>query len=59
MRESMHRRPYKGGAECDAFSRFGRRYMKWLDNPGVSANIKAKYNRRARREARMTIKEDA
>jgi hypothetical protein len=53
MIESMHRRPRKGGAEYDAFSRFGKKYYRW--HPGERAAIKARHNRRVRHQVHQAL----
>lgn len=44
-------RPRVGGAEVDAFSRFGRKYLKW--GHSERAKIKRTVRRRERRAERM------
>ena len=43
-----------GGDEHDAFSRW-RRWLCYLSRPGVVRAIKAKHNRRARRQAKEEL----
>lgn len=51
-----HREELKGGFEWDAFTGW-RRVHNW--NPGVRRYIKARFNRRVRREAKEVTKKDA
>jgi hypothetical protein len=47
--------PMKGGDEYDAFTT-GRQFYHW--KPGQLASIKAKFNRRERRETRTRIRKN-
>ena len=48
----MSRRIRKGGFEQDAFSAWGRKYLCYLQRPGVRKAAKRKANRRERREGK-------
>ncbi len=52
----MNRLPAKSGAEQDATSRTARRYLCYLQRPGVTASIKRGIRRRERHEARRELK---
>lgn len=39
--------PRRGGDENDAFSKFGKKFLKW--QAGVRATIKKRYNKRVRK----------
>lgn len=53
----MERRARKTAFEQDAFSRFGRRYLAYLDRAGVRRAAKRQVNRRSRRQARADVRE--
>lgn len=57
MQESMYRRVRKNGDEQDAFSPLARRHLASLQRAGVVAKTKARYARRARRDARRTVQD--
>jgi hypothetical protein len=42
----------KSGFEQDAFSRWGRKYLCYIQRPGVRKSAKRQANRRERREAK-------
>lgn len=50
-----HREPLKNGTEWDAFTGW-RRFLRW--KRGVLRQIKTKFNRRIRREAKRVLRED-
>lgn len=56
---SMGRRRSKTAAEHDAYSRFGRRYLCYLQRAGARSSIKRMSRRRERHEARRAIREAA
>jgi hypothetical protein len=56
---SMGHRQRRTGAEWDAFSRFGRKYLAYLQRAGVRSSIKRDARRRDRHEARDAIRRSA
>lgn len=48
-----HREKMSGGDEFDCLSRKARRVHICLKRPGVCKSIKAKFNRRVRKNARL------
>lgn len=56
---SMDRRRRATGAENDAYSRFGRRYLGYLQRAGARSSIKRMSRRRERHEARHAVREAA
>lgn len=52
---SMGHRQRLTASEWDAFSRWGRRYLAYLQRPGVRASIKRGARRRERHEARRAL----
>lgn len=50
-RPSMGRRATLDGDEYDATSRWGRRYLCYLQRPGVRSGIKRRARRRERHDA--------
>lgn len=55
----MGRRPARDADEVDAVSRWGRRYLCYIQRPGVRSAIKRRVRRRERREGRATIRKGA
>jgi len=55
----MGRRQRKTGAEWDAYSRWGRKYLCYLQRAGARSSIKRMSRRRERHEARHAIRESA
>ncbi|QGZ17342.1 hypothetical protein SEA_POWERPUFF_44 [Arthrobacter phage Powerpuff] len=55
-RSTMGRRPARDADEVDAVSRWGRRYLCYIQRPGVRSAIKRRVRRRERREGRATIR---
>lgn len=53
-RESMHRRPCRGGTEVDTFSKSSQAALAW--RPGERAATKARHNRRTRRSTRRELR---
>ena len=51
------RRPRKGGFEQDAFSKWGRLYLCYIQRAGVRKAAKQQANRRERREAKQACKD--
>lgn len=51
------RRLKRSGAEQDALSRWGRKYLCYLSRAGVISDIKRGYRRRERNKARQDIRE--
>ena len=45
------------GDEQDAYSRWGRKYLCWLNRPGAVKSVKRRTHRRERREGRAEIRE--
>jgi hypothetical protein len=58
MRSSMGHRERRTGAEWDAFSRYGRRYLAYLQRAGARASIKRGARRRERHAARAALRND-
>lgn len=56
---SMGRRQMRSGAEYDAYSRFGRQYLCYIQRAGARSSIKRMSRRRERHEARHAIRESA
>ena len=56
---SMGKRGRADGIEQDAMSRFGRRYMVYLQRPGVRAGVKRKVRRRERHTAKLEARNAA
>lgn len=54
----MGRRESKDGDEFDATSKWGRRYLIYIQRVGVRSSIKRKVRRRERREAKQQIRKD-
>jgi hypothetical protein len=52
------KRERKSGFEQDAFSTFGRRYLCYIQRPGVRAKAKNISNRRIRREGSIEAERD-
>jgi hypothetical protein len=50
-------RQARGADEVDAFSRWGRKYLAYIQRPGVRKSIKRKVNRRERREAKGAVRD--
>ena len=50
-----HREPLKGGDEYDVFTGW-RKVLKYTSRAGVCRWVKAKFNRRMRREAKSEIR---
>ena len=46
----------RGGAEYDAFGKFGRKYLCYIGRPGVRKGIKRQFNRRERLHLRLKLK---
>lgn len=55
---SMGKRRRITGAEQDAFSRYWRHMLCYLDRPGVRSKIKRGARRRERREAKQRIRQE-
>ncbi|WGH21114.1 hypothetical protein SEA_CASSIA_41 [Arthrobacter phage Cassia] len=55
-RPSMGRRQARDADEVDAVSRFGRRYLCYIQRPGVRSAIKRRVRRRERHEARRELR---
>ncbi|WGH21223.1 hypothetical protein SEA_OBITOO_47 [Arthrobacter phage ObiToo] len=55
-RRSMGRRETRDGDEYDATSRWGRRYLCYIQRPGVRSAIKRRVRRRERHEARKELR---
>ncbi|UIW13224.1 hypothetical protein SEA_WARDA_42 [Arthrobacter phage Warda] len=55
-RRSMGRRPARDADEVDAVSRWGRRYLCYIQRPGVRSAIKRRVRRRDRHEARQAVR---
>lgn len=51
----MGHRQRRNAAEWDALSRFGRRYLAYLQRSGVRSSIKRGARRRDRHEARARL----
>jgi hypothetical protein len=51
------RRLKLNGDEQDAFSRWGRRFLCYINRVGVRAEIKTAYRRRERHQAKQDIRE--
>ena len=51
------KRLVKTGDEQDAYSRWGRKYLAWLQRPGAVKKVKRSTHRRERREAKQWINE--
>lgn len=51
----MGHRQRRTASEWDAFSRWGRCYLAYLQRPGVRSSIKRGARRRERHEARVAI----
>lgn len=56
MRSSMGHRERRTAAEWDAFSRFGRRYLAYIQRTGVRSSIKRAARRRERHDARTSLR---
>lgn len=56
-RRRVMKRTIKDGAESDAYSKWGRKYLCYLGRPGVVKKIKRFTHKRERREGRGWIKE--
>jgi hypothetical protein len=56
---SMGKRQRISGDEQDAFSRFGRRYLCYLQRSGVRAEVKRKVRRRERHTAKLEARNAA
>jgi hypothetical protein len=56
MPHSMGHRERRTAAEWDAFSRYGRRYLAYLQRSGVRSGIKRAARRRERQSARDAIR---
>lgn len=54
-RESINRRPAKDGDEQDVFTGW-RHVLCYLDRAGKAKQVKARHNRRERRQVRQQIK---
>jgi hypothetical protein len=52
------RRLKRSGAEQDAMSRWGRRYLCYLSRAGVISSIKRGYRQRERARAKQDIREE-
>ncbi|UIW13299.1 hypothetical protein SEA_CREWMATE_47 [Arthrobacter phage Crewmate] len=52
----MGRRETRDGDEYDATSRWGRRYLCYIQRPGVRSAIKRRVRRRERHEARKELR---
>ena len=59
MPHSMGHRERRTAAEWDAFSRYGRRYLAYLQRAGVRSSIKRTARRRERQAARDAIRSDS
>ncbi|QHB36623.1 hypothetical protein SEA_ADOLIN_41 [Arthrobacter phage Adolin] len=55
---SMGRRAMRDGDEYDAFTRWGRRYICYIQRPGVRSAIKRRVRRRERREGRLHARKE-
>lgn len=53
---SMGRRQRKSGAENDAYSRWGRKYLCYLQRAGARSSIKRMSRRRERHDARDALR---
>jgi hypothetical protein len=54
----MGRRAVRDWDEVDAVSRWGRRYLCYIQRPGVRSAIKRRVRRRERHEARLNLRKD-
>lgn len=59
MPSHMGRRQIVNGVETDAYSRWGRRYLCYIQRAGVRKSIKRSTHRRERRDKRAAIRESA
>lgn len=54
-----HRVPARTPAERDVITRWGRKYLCFLQRPGVKADIKRGMRRRERRAGRAEAREES
>lgn len=52
----IERRIRKDVDEMDACSKWGRRFFRWINKPGVRSRIKKKIRRRERREGKEELR---
>jgi hypothetical protein len=55
----MNRRESRTAAEVDAFSKWGRKYLAYLDRAGVRSSIKRQARRRERHEAKQATRDES